>query len=57
MEVTVTGTAFAIDYEEPGTCVCCLHGGVQVTAKAMGPDPKPVPPERMCLVYRGSHES
>ena len=57
MEVTVTGTAFAIDYEEPGTCVCCLHGGVQVTAKAMGSDPKPVPPERMCLVYRGSHES
>jgi len=55
MDVTVTGTAFAIDYEEPGTCVCCLHGAVQVMAKAMGSDPKPVPPERMCLVYRGSH--
>ncbi len=57
MDVTVTGTAFAIDYEEPGTCVCCLHGEVQVTSKALGPDAKPVPPERMCLVYRQPHET
>ena len=52
MDVTVVGTAFAIDYEEQGTCICCLHGEVQVAAKALGAGPMPVPPQRMCLVFR-----
>jgi hypothetical protein len=56
LDVSITGTAFAIDYESEGTCVCCLHGEVLVTSNALGPDPKPVPPQRMCLVFRDAHE-
>jgi ferric-dicitrate binding protein FerR (iron transport regulator) len=52
MDVTVTGTAFAVDYEPHGTCICCLHGDVHMTAKAAGPDPKEITPEHMCLIYR-----
>ncbi len=51
-DVTVTGTAFAVDYEAAGTCICCLHGEVQVSPKAPGTPTKPVPPECMCFVYR-----
>lgn len=56
MDVLVTGTAFAVDYEAHGTCVCCLHGVVQISSKALGPDPKPIPPEQMCLIYRSEHD-
>jgi ferric-dicitrate binding protein FerR (iron transport regulator) len=56
MEVTVTGTAFAVDYEPHGTCICCLKGDVHVASKAIGPNVMPIPPERMCLVYRDARE-
>jgi hypothetical protein len=57
MEVFVTGTAFALDYESHGTCICCLHGELQVTSKTLGPDPKPVSPDQMCLIYRAKDDS
>jgi len=50
--VVVTGTAFAVDYESVGTCVCCLHGTVQIEAKAVGPGAMPIGPGKMCLVFR-----
>jgi hypothetical protein len=52
VDATVTGTAFAVDYEDHGTCVCCLEGEVQVSGPAIGANPMSVPPEHMCLVYR-----
>ena len=52
MNVTVTGTAFAVDYEPHGTCICCLHGDVRMTSKETGPDAKVITPEHMCLIYR-----
>ncbi len=54
LDATVTGTAFAVDYEPHGTCLCCLQGEVQVSGPAIGSGPKTVRPETMCLVYRGS---
>jgi hypothetical protein len=56
MKVTVTGTAFAVDYEPHGTCICCLKGDVHVASNALGPNAMPVPPERMCLVYHDARE-
>jgi ferric-dicitrate binding protein FerR (iron transport regulator) len=56
MDLVVTGTAFAVDYEAEGTCVCCLHGEVEITSKALGSEAKPVPEGRMCLVYRSELE-
>jgi hypothetical protein len=52
MDVTVTGTAFAVDYEPHGTCICCLHGDVVMTSKAAGPEPHVITPDHMCLIYR-----
>ncbi len=52
MDVTVVGTAFAVDYEPHGTCICCLHGDVRMTSKATGPDAQVITPEHMCLIYR-----
>jgi len=52
MEVAVTGTAFAVDYEEAGTCVCCLHGTVEVKSQAVGAEAMAVQPGKMCLVFR-----
>ena len=50
-ELTVTGTAFAVDYEDVGTCVCCLHGSVAIAAQAVGPDAMAIQPGKMCLVF------
>jgi hypothetical protein len=52
MDVTVVGTAFAVDYEPHGTCICCLHGDVRMSSKTTGPDAKVITPEHMCLIYR-----
>lgn len=56
----VTGTAFAVDYEKDGTCVCCLHGTVEVVSEATGPEPRRVEPKHMCLVFttriKGAHD-
>jgi hypothetical protein len=52
MDVTVVGTAFAVDYEPHGTCICCLHGDVRMSSKAAGPDPQVITPDHMCLIYR-----
>src|SRR5262249_12277750 len=52
MDVTVTGTAFAVDYEPHGTCICCLHGDVVMVSKAAGPEPHVITPDHMCLIYR-----
>ena len=46
---TVTGTAFAVDYEEAGTCVCCLHGSVAMAAQA-------IEPGTLCFVFRDDRE-
>lgn len=54
MDVTVTGTAFAVDYEPHGTCICCLHGDVVMVSKATGPEPHVITPDHMCLIYRDS---
>jgi len=56
VDAEVSGTALAIDYEEAGTCVCCLHGQVRVIAKTLGPAPRTLDPEHMCLVHRDSSE-
>lgn len=53
LNAVVTGTAFAVDYELHGTCLCCLEGEIQVSGPAIGPAPRTVRPETMCLVYRG----
>jgi len=55
-ELTVTGTAFAVDYEDVGTCVCCLHGSVAIAAQAIGPDSMAIQPGKMCLVFRDDRE-
>jgi ferric-dicitrate binding protein FerR (iron transport regulator) len=52
MQVAVTGTAFAVDYEDVGTCLCCLHGTVQVAAKSAGMAPMPLEAGHMCLVFK-----
>jgi ferric-dicitrate binding protein FerR (iron transport regulator) len=51
LDLVVTGTAFAIDIEEDGTCVCCLEG--QVVMKPLRPGEKPwaVDSGRMCRIY------
>lgn len=56
MNVLVTGTAFAVDYEKEGTCVCCLHGVVEIVSKALGPEPRSIQPQQMCLVFHDDHE-
>ncbi|MFN0008111.1 MAG: FecR domain-containing protein [Planctomycetota bacterium] len=56
MAVLVTGTAFALDYETEGTCVCCLHGTVEMVSEATGPGSRAVEPDRMCLVFRDQRE-
>ena len=48
---TIVGTAFAVDYEPHGTCLCCLHGEVEMTSSALGA-PLKIEPTKMCLVYR-----
>jgi len=52
MELVVAGTAFAVDYEEVGTCVCCLHGKVEMVSKATGAAPRAIEPGKMCLVFK-----
>jgi ferric-dicitrate binding protein FerR (iron transport regulator) len=52
IDATITGTEFAIDYEEKGTCVCCLRGEIEVAAPSIGAAPRKIQPTTMCLVYR-----
>jgi len=57
MAAVITGTAFAVDYEAEGTCICCLHGIVEIASDATGPDPRAIEPRRMCFVSRADHEA
>ncbi len=52
VDATVTGTAFEVEYDGFGDCVCCLDGEVQVSGPAIGPEPRSVPAQRMCTVCR-----
>src|SRR6185369_13342982 len=52
MDATIVGTAFAVDYEEKGTCVCCMHGEVEVRSTTAEGDWKPVKPGTMCFAFR-----
>ena len=50
-EGTIVGTAFAVDYEPHGTCLCCLDGEVGMTSSAL-PSAEEIPATKMCLIYR-----
>lgn len=57
MAAVVTGTAFAVDYEAEGTCICCLHGIVEIASEATGSGPRTIEPNRMCFVSRADLEA
>ncbi len=49
--VSVTGTRFAVDVDEHGSCVCCLSGTLACTP-ATAQAPKPVPAGQRCFTAR-----
>ncbi len=51
-DLAVTGTSFAIDVDEEGTCVCCLHGSVEMVPSKAIEKPWKVEGQRMCRVYK-----
>ncbi len=51
LALDVTGTIFAVDVDDHGSCVCCLEGSV--ACKPDGSDAaRPVESGRMCFAYR-----
>ncbi len=48
---TIVGTAFAVDYEAHGTCLCCLDGVVEMDCSTLHSH-EPIPSHKMCLIYR-----
>jgi hypothetical protein len=48
---TIVGTAFAVDYEPHGTCLCCLDGHVEMDCSALHTH-EDIPATKMCLIYR-----
>jgi len=48
---TIVGTAFAVDYEPHGTCLCCLDGEVEMDCSALHTH-EGIPATKMCLIYR-----
>lgn len=50
-ELVVTGTSFAIDIDEEGTCVCCLQGRVVLKAPEAFDESWAVDSGRMCRIY------
>jgi hypothetical protein len=48
---TIVGTAFAVDYEPHGTCLCCLDGEVEMDCASLHTH-EPISAHKMCLIYR-----
>ncbi len=50
-ELAITGTSFAVDIDEEGTCVCCLEGRVVMKAPDAFDETWAVDGGRMCRIY------
>ncbi len=50
-DLAITGTSFAVDIDDEGTCVCCLEGRVVMKAPAAFDETWAVDGGRMCRIY------
>ena len=53
-DLLVTGTAFAVDAESAGTCLCCMHGSVAMKRLGSKEAPRAVDSGKMGYFFAGT---
>ena len=53
-DMLVTGTAFAVDAESGGTCLCCMHGSVAMKRLGSKESARAVETGKMCFLFAGT---